>query len=435
MSDTEFEQYRVRLASLLFSLNNDSTPYLSSEEKMEYFLFNQDMSSAGSLTYTAWIAEFQPRISLLEKLLDRPNVSSFIEREAFEILIWFGVSRDNSFSNSDLEANRQRLLRFLLSLNYDSTPYLNLAQKQEYFQLYTEINNAPATNLDEWQKQYRNRVARLLGNLIENRDVPDDIELEAFMLFQEITGSAPPSSPLGSESGTTSVPPTTEATSKGNYSSADTLTNMSFTGADAVATIVIPIVGEDGGIVSDGEVIELGEVQTISYSIHRENAPVRTLGHVNARGFIKGGRTIAGSLIFTVFNEYAFYRIRQFQQFLGRKNGFFAPLADMLPPFDIVLSFFNEYGQSGKMKIFGVTIIDEGQSVSIDDLIIEQTYTFMARGIQPLVKMTSPQMNSTRDPDLVERDINISKNVFGDERVTALALLYSLNMVDQFIKP
>lgn len=222
---------------------------------------------------------------------------------------------------------------------------------------------------------------------------------------------------------------------RGNYDPMYSLNNISFTGADAVATIIVPIIGENGQVVSDGDAIELGELQTISYSIHRENAPVRTLGHVNPRGFIKGGRTIAGSMIFTVFNEYAFYRIKQYREFLARKNGFFAPLADMLPPFDIVISFFNEYGQAAKMKIFGLTIVDEGQTVSIDDLIIEQTYTFMARGIQPLVKITTEMPDSTRDPKLVARDLQISRNVFGDENVDNLALLYNFNMLDEIVRP
>lgn len=212
-------------------------------------------------------------------------------------------------------------------------------------------------------------------------------------------------------------------------------TTTGFNGSDAVATIIVPVVGETGNIVSDGEAIELGELQTISYSIHRENSPVRTLGHVNPRGFVKGGRTIAGSMIFTVLNEYAFYRIKQFRDFLKRKNGFFAPLADMLPPFDIVISFINEYGQAGKMKIFGVTIVDEGQTISIDDLYIEQTYTFMARGIQPIIRMNTPVTNSTRSVESLVRDFEITRNVFGDDPVDNLAYLYNLNMLDRVYRP
>lgn len=213
------------------------------------------------------------------------------------------------------------------------------------------------------------------------------------------------------------------------------LSNMSFSGADTVATMIIPQIGPDGKITSPGDVIDIGEIQTISYSIHRENTPIRTLGHSNVRGFIKGGRTIAGSLIFTVFNEYAFYKIKQYKEYLARSNGFFAPLADMLPPFDIVLTFFNEYGNAAKMKIFGVTIVDEGQTMSIDDLITEQTYTFMARGIQPMVHMAYEKekygnMTNTQADNI----LNINRNIFGDtDNGQSVTAMYSNLITDQIL--
>jgi hypothetical protein len=177
----------------------------------------------------------------------------------------------------------------------------------------------------------------------------------------------------------------------------DPFSNMSFSGTDITATIVLPTIDREKGTIGEADVLEMAEIQTISYSIHRENAPIRTLGHVNPRGFVKGGRTIAGSLIFTVFNEYAFYRIKEFRQMMSESGLFFAPLADMLPPFDIVLSFFNEYGLGAKMKLYGVTIVDEGGTMSVDDLITEQTYTFMARGIQPLISVEN-------DPTMLSED-------------------------------
>lgn len=221
----------------------------------------------------------------------------------------------------------------------------------------------------------------------------------------------------------TALPP---EPARGSYDPTYALQNISFTGADAVATMIIPKMGENGKLTNNGDVITLGDLQTISYSIHRENSPVRTLGHTNVRGFVKGSRTIAGSLIFTVFNEYAFYKIAHFKDLLAGKNGFFAPLADMLPPFDVVISFFNEYGQSSKMKIFGITIVDEGQTVSIDDLLVEQTYTYMARGIQPMVKLTPEidrSLNSVRG--------KISTNVFGEKVVTDLDTFYSARDVPE----
>jgi len=145
----------------------------------------------------------------------------------------------------------------------------------------------------------------------------------------------------------------------------------SYAGVDIVAQLILP--GE--------EPVAMGELQTISYSIHRENSPVRLLGHATPSGFVKGGRTIAGSMIFTVFNNYAFYRLRQYQNAIANR---LYPVADMLPPFDMVLTFASESGVFSKMKIYGVTIVDEGGTMSVDDLITEQTFSYMARGIQPM---------------------------------------------------
>ena len=149
----------------------------------------------------------------------------------------------------------------------------------------------------------------------------------------------------------------------------------SYSGTDIVAEIILP-----------GEApMTLGELQTISYSTHRENSPVRILGHVSPVGFIKGPRTVSGSLIFTVFSQYAFYRLQQYQ--LALRNSLH-PLADMLPPFDVTITMLNEFGSASKMRIYGVTIVDEGGTMSVDDLMIEQTYTYMARGYQPIVETT-----------------------------------------------
>lgn len=152
-----------------------------------------------------------------------------------------------------------------------------------------------------------------------------------------------------------------------------------FAGTDITAQILVPF--EDKPLV-------LGELQTISYSIHRENKPVRCLGHVNPSGFVKGPRTIAGSMIFTVFDSYAFYRLRQYQDLVysGMQPNQYSifPLADMLPPFDVLITFANEYGRFARMKMYGVTIVDEGGTMSIEDLVTEQTYTYVARGIQPI---------------------------------------------------
>lgn len=164
----------------------------------------------------------------------------------------------------------------------------------------------------------------------------------------------------------------------------DSIQYESYAGVDISAVIIIP---------GEPKPLTLGELQTISYSIHRENTPVRFLGQVSPSGFIKGPRTIAGSMIFTVFNQYAFNRLQQYQRAMA--NHSIHPLADMLPPFDIVLTFANETGSLSKQRIYGISIVDEGGTMSIDDLITEQTYTYMARGIQPLTRFYPDEIRPT----------------------------------------
>ena len=210
------------------------------------------------------------------------------------------------------------------------------------------------------------------------------------------------------------------------------LNNVSFSGTDIIATMILPPMGEAK---SAGTYLELGELQTVSYSIHRENSPIRTIGHSNVRGFVKGSRTIAGSLIFTVFNEYSWYKIEEYKNYLSRSNGFFAPLADMLPPFDIVFTFFNEYGNASKMKIYGVTIVDEGQTMSIDDILTEQTYTFMARGIQPITKMINEKEMTKLGDIEAQRAAQRNRNIFGDSTEEGLPIttIYS-NFIEEIYR-
>jgi hypothetical protein len=112
---------------------------------------------------------------------------------------------------------------------------------------------------------------------------------------------------------------------------------------------------------------------------------------VNPMGFTSGPRTIAGSMIFTLIEKNPFYKAaealysRSGTSPWKESNAGSYPLADSLPPFDITITLNNEYERQGAaLRIFGVKIIDEGQTHSIDDLVTEVTYSFMALGIAPV---------------------------------------------------
>lgn len=58
--------------------------------------------------------------------------------------------------------------------------------------------------------------------------------------------------------------------------------------------------------------------------------------------------------------------------------------ADMIPPFDVTLTFANEYGQAAFQKIYDVEILDEQSGVSVDSIVMERAMSYIARRISSL---------------------------------------------------
>jgi hypothetical protein len=135
-----------------------------------------------------------------------------------------------------------------------------------------------------------------------------------------------------------------------------------------VATIVFPNCAP----------ITIGELATVSYSVYREKNPVRTLSRISVKGFTKGSRTVAGTLIFTVFDKHFVNRIRSQVPYL---NNLVRIKTDELPTFDIYITMGNEYGASARLNIYVITIVDEGKVMSVEDLFTENQWSYMARDI------------------------------------------------------
>ena len=145
----------------------------------------------------------------------------------------------------------------------------------------------------------------------------------------------------------------------------------SYSGCDIVVTATLPLKTKD-----DEEIyFTLGSLQTLSVSSHQDKRPVRSLGNINAKDYVMGQRTIAGSLVFAVFDRHFADKIMKSADIL---------MADEIPALDLTISFANEYGRMSSMRIFGVKLLNEGQVMSINDLYTENTYQFVALGMEPL---------------------------------------------------
>lgn len=129
----------------------------------------------------------------------------------------------------------------------------------------------------------------------------------------------------------------------------------------------------------------LAELQTISISSHREKFPVRALGSTYPKAFTRGPRTIAGTMIYTVFDRNILDEfLESHPSDFDAHNPTTSALIDQIPPFDITIAFANELGQVSRMAIYGVEMVNEGQTMSIEDLLLENVVQFVARDYDPM---------------------------------------------------
>ena len=153
------------------------------------------------------------------------------------------------------------------------------------------------------------------------------------------------------------------------------VTYNSFSGADITVFLVLP----------GGGYKEFANLSTISYSSYRDKQTVTPIGQSCIAGVTRGPRTIAGTMVFVVFDKSAFLSVvgkAYGKESISDRMGFV--MVDQLPPLDIYIYMTNEYGISAHMSIFGVEFLNEGQIHSIDDLYTENTVNYIARSIIPL---------------------------------------------------
>jgi len=206
---------------------------------------------------------------------------------------------------------------------------------------------------------------------------------------------------------------------------------MGFSGVDISASIHIPEVTDNrGNVLSGGAAYQMGAIQTMSYSIYSSKEASRSLGFKLPTGFSRGQKTIAGTLIFNQLNTHvfddvgydtvlqdkhgalsyssgslAYYRLAPFQYQLDPKvtdpefeeatqkrhmvdfswdtsNITRLLHATDMPPFDIIVTFVNELGNVGKLVIYGVELLHESSTLSVEDIYTEVVYQYVARDME-----------------------------------------------------
>lgn len=184
--------------------------------------------------------------------------------------------------------------------------------------------------------------------------------------------------------------------------------------------------GADIKAVIDG--FAFGNLISCSWSVTREKAPIYVMGVKDPVSMSRGKRGIAGTMTMQNFDRDALDMIvRQdetrfsYTDYASNINymesGWGAPdptsgwfswmdastgikmnhpayYADHMPPFDITLTYVNEYGNIAVEQLFGIEILNEGKGVHIDDMAIETAMTFICRGVGKLRPVNPTQINA-----------------------------------------
>lgn len=217
--------------------------------------------------------------------------------------------------------------------------------------------------------------------------------------------------------------------------------------------------------------IEMDSVLSISYSTIRDVFPVRSLGHINQKGVVRGARTISGHIAFAVFTEDILSRIRgklisesnniakKFSEFKGTQDANIdavnkytselkrqyyqnssalmkVQMLDSLPPFHLLcLGMSETSGNISKILIKGVSIIDENQYQGTQQPNIVNKVSYVATDIIPMTKIENNSHVAIHSVNSVDESFMNGKyksRINYNYEVTGSALLDSvLNDLDK----
>lgn len=189
-------------------------------------------------------------------------------------------------------------------------------------------------------------------------------------------------------------------------------TTATYTGSDL--RIIVDLVNADTTTQNVPQLKQLVECTTFTISVHREKAAVRAAGYINPKGFARGRRTIAGTLVLTQFTVDVLYNFLKSQQLLAHdvsKDTQYVKV-DQLPPFNMTLLFTDEFGNVSYRRVLGVDFVTDGVVYSSQDMLAEQTISYMASDFTPLLDINSSALFR---PD-------VASQIFSPERTVQTVL-------------
>lgn len=198
----------------------------------------------------------------------------------------------------------------------------------------------------------------------------------------------------------------------------------SMSGSTSVIVLELPTFESSG--YQSSVYVKMNSVTSLSWSVYRAKIPVTPLGESTVSGFGLGNKTVAGHIIKTLtyadefteavefFSKLSLeYKNENYYSNAGSKvsisldnrykitqKNFDSVMKDDLLPFNIHSYSVSEYtGKIIKDSIYGCTIINTGQILSIENLITENTIGFVGKSIDQNkdVRRDTPPLPSSND--------------------------------------
>ena len=133
---------------------------------------------------------------------------------------------------------------------------------------------------------------------------------------------------------------------------------------------------------------QLVECSTITISVHRVKDPARSCGFIGARGYSRGGRTIAGTMVLTELGKDALFEFLAAFALRDKSKDSTIVKVDQIPPLNISLLFTNEAGYASSRRLLGVDMVTDGTVYSVNDAYSERTISYVAADFTPLMPTT-----------------------------------------------
>jgi len=177
-------------------------------------------------------------------------------------------------------------------------------------------------------------------------------------------------------------------TKPGNVRMYDDAGTSMFTSSNCRVMIEIPQTPAfNGSTVGTRVAKQILESTTLSVSIHRSKSPVRAFGYANPKGFARGSRTIAGTMIMSKMTAEVLYRFLQSELMADLTKDTMYVKLDQIPPVDFTLLFSNEMGFVSTQRLLGVEFVTDGSVISVQDALMEQQISWMAADFTPMVPL------------------------------------------------